>query len=117
MKDANFSQYVLNCEQVAKMLDCTQQTIESKVRAGLLPALKYGRSYVFPIDALLCELNKLAKDNTLKRTAIKIAKERQFATKNTPAANDFTIATNAGVGRLKSTKTYDFGSTRKKKEA
>jgi excisionase family DNA binding protein len=43
---------LLTATQVAELLDCTQQTVEVAARTGRLPAVQFGRSWLFPVDAL-----------------------------------------------------------------
>lgn len=114
-------QMVMTTAQVAELLDCTQQTVEEKARLGLLPSIKFGRSHIFPVEALLAQLNELAKENLRPRTKPpKQSANETIATENTQAANDFVIATSSksiSIGKARKAKTFDFGSTRKKKAA
>lgn len=60
---------VLDESEVAKLLDCEPRTVQEKARTGQLPAIKFGRSWRFPKDALLQALNNLAIANrTSNRT-------------------------------------------------
>lgn len=112
---------VMTTAQVAELLDCTQQTIEEKARLGLLPSIKYGRSHIFPVEALLNQLNELAKDNLRPRTLPKKhANEKSFAPEDTSAANDFAIVTSSksiSIGKVRKPKSFEFGSTKKQKAA
>ena len=51
---------ILTKQQVASLLECEPETVEEKARAGVLPGIKFGRSWVFPREALLTALNKMA---------------------------------------------------------
>jgi excisionase family DNA binding protein len=44
---------IWTAEQVAKLLECTQQTVEIAAREGRLPGIQYGRAWLFPEDALM----------------------------------------------------------------
>lgn len=55
---------VMSKDEVAAILDCEPGTVEDKARAGELPAVKYGRSWIFPRTALLECLHKQALENT-----------------------------------------------------
>ena len=50
---------ILTVEQAAKILLCTEQTINEKCNARELPALKFGRGWILPAKALndyLCSM-------------------------------------------------------------
>lgn len=53
---------VLRVNDVAELLDCTPETVRLMVRTGLLPGLKPGRDWVFPLGALLKRLDEAALD-------------------------------------------------------
>jgi len=57
---------ILTVEQVAGLLDCEPVTVESKARGQELPAIKFGRSWVFPRVALMDALNAKAVAHTCK---------------------------------------------------
>ena len=54
---------ILNEQGAAELLDCSTETVQEKARNGELPAVKYGRSWVFPRQALLDVLNRKALEN------------------------------------------------------
>ena len=54
---------LLTAPEVAELLDCTQQTVEIAARDGRLPGLQYGRSRLFPEDALIEALRLQALAN------------------------------------------------------
>lgn len=51
---------VLTVPQVAKLLDCSADTVEQRTRERLLPGLQFGRSWVYPREALLDVLRQQA---------------------------------------------------------
>jgi excisionase family DNA binding protein len=55
---------VMSKAEVASILDCEPDTVEEKARTGELPAVKFGRSWIFPRTALLECLHKQALENT-----------------------------------------------------
>lgn len=54
---------LLTAAKVAELLDCTQQTVEIAARDGRLPGLQFGRSWLFPQDALVEALRLQALAN------------------------------------------------------
>jgi excisionase family DNA binding protein len=64
---------ILNKAEAAELLDCEESTAEQQARAGLLPAVKIGRSWLYPSAALIEHINTLARANVqhpvLPRTA------------------------------------------------
>ncbi len=57
---------ILTVEQVAGLLDCEPGTVQNKARDNELPAIKFGRSWVFPRVALMDALNAKAVAHTSK---------------------------------------------------
>lgn len=51
---------ILNKDEVATLLDCEPSTVEEKARNHELPAVKIGRSWLFPRQALMQRLNEMA---------------------------------------------------------
>lgn len=51
---------MLTVPQLAELLDCTTDTVEERTRERTLPGLKYGRSWVYPRDAVLEVLRQQA---------------------------------------------------------
>ena len=51
---------ILDAESVATLLRCDVGTVEDKTRRGVLPAVKFGRSWVYPRAALMQRLVELA---------------------------------------------------------
>ncbi len=61
---------ILTVEQVAGLLDCEPGTVQNKARDNELPAIKFGRSWVFPKSALLEVLHTKALANTCKAAPV-----------------------------------------------
>lgn len=59
---------ILTQEQVAEMLGCDPARVGALASGGHLPAVKYGRSWRFPVEALTRFLNEYAMSN-LSRTS------------------------------------------------
>lgn len=57
---------VMSETQVAAILDCEPQTVQEKARAGQLPGIKFGRSWIFPKSALIQRLHEMALENKPK---------------------------------------------------
>lgn len=74
---------VMTAEGVALLLKCSVRTVEDKARAGALPGVKFGESWVFPTQALLEAVNALAAGGAYAR---KCAHQRATAvsTSHTP---------------------------------
>lgn len=70
---------VMSKDEVAAILDCEPGTVEDKARAGELPAVKFGRSWIFPRTALLECLHKQALENTKPKAS---AAPRAVSTKS-----------------------------------
>jgi len=52
---------ILTVDAVAELLCCDPQTVREATRQGRLPAVKFGRDWVYPRQALLDALNAMAK--------------------------------------------------------
>lgn len=48
---------ILTTAEVAALLECSEETVEIAARDGRLPGVKYGRAWVFPLQALCDALN------------------------------------------------------------
>lgn len=46
--------------QAAELLECTPETVVERITAGQLPAVKFGRGWIIPAQALDQRLNELA---------------------------------------------------------
>jgi excisionase family DNA binding protein len=66
---------LLTKEQVAEMLECEPLTVEEKARTGELPAIKIGRSWKFPREALFECFNKMALEPKQTRAMGKAREE------------------------------------------
>lgn len=58
---------VMDSAQVAALLKCSERTVEDHARSGRLPAVKFGDGWVFPAEALLRAVNRLAEAEAEKR--------------------------------------------------
>lgn len=110
-------QMVMTVAEVAQMLECTQQTIEEKARQKILPGIKFGRSYIFPVEALMECLNNMARAllNPLAHEPTPLANEPAPQAAN----EDFAIATSqksVSVSRLRKSPAHEFGTTRRAKK-
>lgn len=52
---------------LAALLDCGEEQIELQARQGVLPGLKFGRTWIFPEAALFDALNERATKEAAKR--------------------------------------------------
>ena len=60
---------IMDSPAVAALLKCSERTVEDHARAGRLPAVKFGDGWMFPVDALLRAVNRMAEDEAAKRKA------------------------------------------------
>lgn len=75
---------VYSVEEAAAILECTPLSVESNLRSGRLPGVKFGRSWVLPVEAFVQQINNLAiAEATAKREGL--AKARQDAIVALPA--------------------------------
>lgn len=51
---------VLTTDEVAALLRCEPETVEERTRQRELPGVKYGRSWMYPREALMQVLNRIA---------------------------------------------------------
>lgn len=56
---------VLTAADLAQLLDCTEATVEDRTRERQLPGLKFGRSWVYPREAVL----RVLTDQALQHVA------------------------------------------------
>ena len=73
---------LMDSTQVAGLLKCSERTVEDHARAGRLPAVKFGDGWMFPTDALLRAVNRMAEDEAAKR----MAPAKAVAVKQAPQA-------------------------------
>lgn len=70
---------LMDSAEVAEHLKCSKRTVEDYARAGVLPAIKPGDGWMFPADALLRAVNRMAEEQAAKRAepvqpkAVKVA--------------------------------------------
>ena len=55
---------ILDTHGVADLLKCSPCTVEARARAGTLPGVQVGESWIFPTAALLEAVNEMARANT-----------------------------------------------------
>jgi excisionase family DNA binding protein len=60
---------IIDSEQCAELLHCTAEQVEELARAGDIPALKIGRSWIFIKDDLLRYLAEWARKEAANRMA------------------------------------------------
>lgn len=58
---------VLKAAEAAELLDCEVATLCERAACGDLPAVKVGRSWIFPAEALERRLNELATEQAERR--------------------------------------------------
>ena len=58
---------VINAEQCAQLLYCTEQRIEELTRAGELPGMKYGRGWIYVKADLLAYIAERARKEAEER--------------------------------------------------
>lgn len=61
-------------EQLAQALGCTPETVRAGAQVGVLPGLKFGRSWVFPREATLEALNRAARQQAEARAEVVVGK-------------------------------------------
>lgn len=59
---------LLNSKDVADLLACSIRTVEDQARSGALPAVKFGEGWMFPADALLRAVNRIAEEEAARRS-------------------------------------------------
>lgn len=60
---------IMDSSAVAALLKCSERTVEDHARAGRLPAVKFGDGWMFPTDALLRAVNRMAEEEAARRQA------------------------------------------------
>lgn len=58
---------LLDAPGAAGLLQCSVRTVEDCARSGRLPAVKFGDGWLFPADALLRAVNRMAEDEAARR--------------------------------------------------
>lgn len=54
-------------EEAAELLECTPETVAERIAIGDLPAVKFGRGWIIPAQALDQRLNELALQQAAER--------------------------------------------------
>ncbi|MDO8770465.1 MAG: helix-turn-helix domain-containing protein [Burkholderiaceae bacterium] len=65
----DFDSPVYSVEDVAKILCCEPATVTAHLSTGYLPGLKFGRSWVIPVEAFVQRINELAISLVSERRA------------------------------------------------
>lgn len=58
---------ILTSKDVSDLLQCSVRTVEDCARAGRLPSLKFGDGWIFPAEALIQAVNRMAETEAAKR--------------------------------------------------
>ena len=67
----------LNTKEAAELLFCSEKQIENLARDGMIPAVKIGRSWVFPVEVLMHYINEQARKN-LKTPVLKFVPKHNY---------------------------------------
>lgn len=59
---------MMTAEEVATLMRCSVLTVEEYARAGRLPGIKPGGSWMFPTDALIRAVNRMAEEEAARRS-------------------------------------------------
>ena len=73
---------ILDDTQVAELLGCDALTVQELARSQKLPAVKFGRSWRYPREALMKALNDMAARNIepkVKPAAVGVGNKRRRA--------------------------------------
>jgi excisionase family DNA binding protein len=90
--------HLMDSTQVAGLLKCSERTVEDHARAGRLPAVKFGDGWMFPTEALLRAVNRLAEEEAAKRSGpTRPAAIKQAETQRKPRP-DLTLLLSANAG-------------------
>lgn len=76
---------ILNTEELARLLECDEETVAKRIIDGDLPGTKFGRGWVIPRQALLQRINEMAMQDAAARRAELIARREQAAQRGKPA--------------------------------
>jgi excisionase family DNA binding protein len=58
---------LMDAREVAELLQCAERTVQDHAREGRLPAVKFGDGWMFPTEALLRAVNRIAEEDAAKR--------------------------------------------------
>lgn len=65
---------LMGTEDWAVLLQCSQKTVEERLRLGDLPGEKFGDGWICPTEAMLARINEIAVEKMVaRRTAAWIA--------------------------------------------
>lgn len=67
----------LDAKKAAELLFCSQKQIENLARNGRIPALKVGKTWIFPADVLNEFINEQARNN-LKPPATRVIRKNRY---------------------------------------
>ncbi len=76
---------ILNTEELARLLECDEETVAKRIIDGDLPGTKFGRGWVIPRQALLQRINEMAMQDAAARRAELIARREEAAQRGKPA--------------------------------
>ncbi len=65
----DFDSPVYSVDDVAKILCCEPATVAAHLSTGYLPGLKFGRSWVIPVEAFAKRVNELAMSQAAEQRA------------------------------------------------
>lgn len=65
--NAEFNQEMLSVDKVTEILQCDKVTAADRLNRGVIPGLKFGRSWIIPAGAFFQRLNELALEEATKR--------------------------------------------------
>lgn len=58
---------IMDAAAWADLLQCSQKTVEERMRTGDLPGEKFGDPWICPTEAMLARLNEIAVERMLER--------------------------------------------------
>lgn len=58
---------LLNAAGWAEALECSQKTVEDRMRTGDLPGEKFGEGWICPAEAMLARINEIVVERMLSR--------------------------------------------------
>lgn len=76
---------VLDAAGVAALLSCSERTAEDNARSGNFPAVKFGEGWIFPTEALLQAVNRIAVEQATARVKAKEAPAPAAVLQDKPA--------------------------------
>lgn len=67
MNNSLFQEKVMSVEQVAEILECTEETAAEQLKFGELPGVKFGRGWRVPAVSFYQRLNEMALEQAKAR--------------------------------------------------